>query len=253
MGPSDQIIPEQIIPEQIVPDRVISDEIIAIRGLGHTYASGGGAHRVLHALDLDVRPGEVVVVTGASGAGKTTLLTLCGALRSVQTGDVRVLGSLLNNLRASHQRALRAAIGFIFQSHNLIEALTAGQNVVMSLMGRASAAEAERLAEEALAALGLSSRIDALPESLSGGERQRVAVARALVRRPRLILADEPTASLDDVSARVVINALRSTATRTSCAVLVVTHDARLFGIADRMWTLRDGALIADAVKVRAR
>jgi putative ABC transport system ATP-binding protein len=221
-----------------------SDQIISIRDLGHTYGSRRDGHRVLHALDLDVRAGEVVVVTGPSGAGKTTLLTLCGALRSVQTGEVRVLGTLLTGLRASQQRALRAAIGFIFQSHNLIEALTAGQNVVMSLMGRASAAEVERLAEEALAVLGLSSRIDAFPESLSGGERQRVAVARALVRRPRLILADEPTASLDDVSARVVINALRNIATRASCAVLLVTHDARVFGIADRVLTLRDATLV---------
>jgi putative ABC transport system ATP-binding protein len=224
-----------------------SDRIISIRGLGHTYGSRRAGQRVLHALDLDVRAGEVVVVTGPSGAGKTTLLTLCGAQRSVQTGEVRVLGTALTGLRASEQRALRALIGFIFQSHNLIEALTAGQNVVMSLMGRASAAEAERLTEEALAALGLSSRIDAFPESLSGGERQRVAVARALVRRPLLILADEPTASLDDVSARVVINALRQTATRTSCAVLLVTHDVRVFGIADRMLTLRDGTLVEDA------
>ena len=178
------------------------------------------------------------MVTGASGAGKTTLLTLCGALRSVQTGDVRVLGTPLSGLRASQQRAVRAAIGFIFQAHNLLDALTAGQNVVMSLMGRASAAEAERLAEDALSALGLSSKIDAFPESLSGGERQRVAVARALVRRPRLILADEPTASLDDVSARVVSSALRHTADRASCGVLLVTHDARVLGIADRILAL---------------
>jgi putative ABC transport system ATP-binding protein len=220
-----------------------SDLVISIRGLGHTYESGPGARPVLRALDLDVAAGEVVVVTGSSGAGKTTLLTLCGALRSVQTGDVRVLGTRLAGLCAPAQRSVRTGIGFIFQSHHLIEALTAGQNVVMSLMGRAGAADAERMSEEALTALGLSSRVDAYPESLSGGERQRVAVARALVRRPRLILADEPTASLDDVSARVVIGALRQTATRASCAVLLVTHDARVFGIADRMLTLEHGRI----------
>jgi putative ABC transport system ATP-binding protein len=221
-----------------------ADLVVSIRSLGHDYASRRGSHKVLDALDLDVRAGEVVVVGGASGAGKTTLLTLCGALRSVQTGDVRVLGQSLTGLRAAELRAVRAAIGFVFQAHNLIDALTAGQNVVMSLMGRASAAEAERLSEDALSALGLSSKVDAFPESLSGGERQRVAVARALVRRPRLILADEPTASLDDVSARVVINALRQTADRTGCGVLLVTHDARVHGIADRLLTLASGRLL---------
>jgi putative ABC transport system ATP-binding protein len=229
-----------------------SDPVVSIRGLGHTYGSTRGAHAVLDALDLDVRAGEVVVVGGPSGAGKTTLLTLCGALRSVQTGDVRVLGTPLKGLGASEQRAVRAAIGFIFQAHNLLDALTAGQNVVMSLMGRERVADTERLAEDALCALGLSSKIDAFPESLSGGERQRVAVARALVRRPRLILADEPTASLDDVSARVVINALRQTADRAGCGVLLVTHDARVHGIANRILNLTGGCLVEDGRTTRA-
>ncbi len=220
------------------------EQVISIRGLGHVYQAARGTHRVLDALDLEVRAGEVVVVTGASGAGKTTLLTLCGALRAVQTGDVHVLGTPMTGLQASQQRAVRAEIGFIFQAHNLLDALTAGQNVVMSLMGRASAGDAERLAEDFLSALGLSSKIDAFPDSLSGGERQRVAVARALVRRPRLILADEPTASLDDVSARVVIDALRHTADRASCGVLLVTHDARVLGIADRILALSGGRLV---------
>jgi putative ABC transport system ATP-binding protein len=198
---------------------------------------------VLKSLSLHIEAGEIVVLTGSSGAGKTTLLTLCGALRSVQGGELEVLGRNMKGLSSKEQREVRSSIGFIFQSHHLLEALTAGQNVVMSMGGRAPLAEASRRAESALASLGLSHRIDAFPEQMSGGEQQRVAVARALVREPNLILADEPTASLDDVSASIVKGAIREAARRLHCAVLLVTHDARLFDIADRRLRLLDGAL----------
>jgi putative ABC transport system ATP-binding protein len=184
------------------------------------------------------------VLTGASGAGKTTLLTLCGALRSLQDGEITVLGRDLRGLSAARQREIRGAIGFIFQSHHLIEALSAGQNVVMSLLGRVPVEDATKLAETTLASLGLGAHIDALPEALSGGEKQRVAVARALVRKPALILADEPTASLDDGSAAVVIEAIRDAARQWASAVLIVTHDPRLFEIATRRVHLADGVLI---------
>lgn len=222
---------------------------ISIRALDHAYGAGHARRVVLRALALDVAPGEVVVMTGASGSGKTTLLTLCGALRSMQHGEVRILGESLTGLDREQQRELRSAVGFIFQAHNLLDALTAGQNVVMSLLGRVSPADASARAEAALSALGLASRVDALPEELSGGEKQRVAVARALVRRPRLILADEPTASLDELSASVVIDAIRTAATRSSCAVLVATHDPRVLAIADRALHLLDGALVEQTVR----
>lgn len=222
--------------------------VISIAALDHAYGCAPSSRVVLRSLALTVAPGEVVVLTGASGSGKSTLLTLCGGLRSVQQGEVRILGQSLARLDREQQRELRSAIGFIFQSHNLLDALTAGQNVVMALLGRVSPVEASVRAETTLTALGLASRVDALPEELSGGEKQRVAVARALVRQPGLILADEPTASLDDVSASVVAGALRSAATRSSCGVLIATHDARVFPIADRLLHLRDGALVAPAV-----
>jgi putative ABC transport system ATP-binding protein len=218
--------------------------VLTIRGLHHAYAattSGGAERHVLRSLDLAVRAGEVVVLSGASGAGKTTLLTLCGALRSVQQGEVRVRGRDLRGLSAGQQREVRSGIGFIFQSHHLVDALSAGQNVMMSLLGRLPLAQATRLAESALAALGLADRVDALPEALSGGEKQRVAVARAIVRHPALILADEPTASLDAASAEVVLDALKTAARRRDAAVLLVTHDARVFDIADRRVHLADG------------
>ena len=222
--------------------------VISARGLAYAY-SPATTGTVLSGLDLDVASGEIVVVTGASGAGKTTLLTLCGALRSIQQGDLRVLGRDLRGLDGDAQRQLRSSIGFVFQAHHLIDALTAGQNVIMSLMDRVSVADAMARAETALAALGMSARIDALPNALSGGEKQRIAVARALVREPALLLADEPTASLDDESAEIVKGAISAAAKRRSCAILIVTHDARLFDVADRLLRLVDGRLI----DVRAR
>jgi putative ABC transport system ATP-binding protein len=217
--------------------------LIAICALHHAYGTGDTRRHVLRSLDLTVSRGEVVVLTGASGAGKTTLLTLCGALRSVQEGQLRVLGHDLRGLGARQQREIRGAIGFIFQAHHLIEALSAGQNVMMSLLGRVPVEDATKLAETALASLGLAAHIDTLPDALSGGEKQRVAVARALVRKPALILADEPTASLDDASAAVVIEALGVAARQWASAVLIVTHDSRLFAIATRRVHLADGVL----------
>jgi putative ABC transport system ATP-binding protein len=218
--------------------------VITARGLGYRYGNAQGAGEVLRDLDLEVGAGEVVLVTGASGTGKTTLLTLCGALRSMQQGELTVLGRDLRRLDARAQRDLRCSIGFVFQSHHLLDALTAGQNVVMSLMERMPLSAAIERAERALQALGLGARIDALPAALSGGEKQRVAVARALIREPQLVLADEPTASLDDESASIVKDALLATARRRSCGVLIVTHDARLLDIADRVVRLVDGRLI---------
>jgi putative ABC transport system ATP-binding protein len=217
--------------------------VISARDLTYSYSSAAAAY-VLRALDLDLASAEIVVVTGASGAGKTTLLTLCGALRSVQRGGLHVLGHDLRGLSREEQRKLRGSIGFVFQAHHLIDALTAGQNVVMSLLERVPVADAVARAGTALSALGLAHRIDALPNELSGGEKQRVAVARALVREPRLLLADEPTASLDDESAEIVKAAIRAAAKRRACAALLVTHDARLFDIADRVLRLIEGRLV---------
>ena len=220
-----------------------AESAICARELSYSYAPDGERRYVLRSLSLTVSAGEVVVITGPSGAGKTTLLTLCGALRSVQDGELRVLGKDLVGLNPTQRRELRGTIGFVFQTHNLIDALTAGQNVVMSLLGRAPIDQGASRAEQALQVLGLGDRIDALPEELSGGEKQRVAVARALVRDPQLLLADEPTASLDDGSATAVKAAIKIAAQQSACAVLLVTHDARLFDIADRMLRLTDGVL----------
>ena len=212
---------------------------ILARDIGFSYETSS----VLRSLSLAVAPGEVAVVTGASGVGKTTLLTLCGALRSLQHGELRVLGRDLKGLGIAQQCEIRSLIGFIFQSHNLIDALTARQNVMMSVLGHAQLEISGRQAADQLVTLGLAAKVDAFPEDLSGGEKQRVAVARALIRKPRLILADEPTASLDDLSAGLVKEAIATAARTTSCAALVVTHDPRLFEIADRVLRLENGNL----------
>ena len=212
---------------------------ILARDLGFSYARSS----VLRSLSLAVAPGEVAVVTGASGVGKTTLLTLCGALRSLQHGELRVLGRDLKGLGIAQQCEIRSLIGYIFQSHNLIDALTARQNVMMSVLDYTQLDLAGGHAADQLATLGLATKVDAFPEDLSGGEKQRVAVARALIRKPRLILADEPTASLDDLSAGLVKEAIATAARTTSCAALVVTHDPRLFEIADRVLRLENGNL----------
>jgi putative ABC transport system ATP-binding protein len=212
---------------------------ILARDIGFSYARSN----VLRSVSLAVAPGEIAVITGASGVGKTTLLSLCGALRSLQDGELRVLGRDLKGLGIAQQCEMRSLIGFIFQSHNLIDALTARQNVMMSVLDYTQLDLATRHAADQLETLGLAAKVDAFPEDLSGGEKQRVAVARALIRKPRLILADEPTASLDDLSAGLVKEAIATAARTTSCAALVVTHDPRLFEIADRVLRLENGNL----------
>jgi len=221
----------------------LNSAVLTTRDLHHAYVTNGQLREILCALDVSVDAGEIVVVTGASGAGKTTLLTLCGALRSIQRGEVIVMDQRLAGLSHDEQRAVRASIGFIFQSHNLIDALTAGQNVMMSLLGRLPMEEGIEATRAVLTSLGLGDRVDAFPEELSGGEKQRVAVARALVRRPKLILADEPTASLDDLSARTVKESIRRATTELGGATLLVTHDQRVFDIADRILNLEAGRL----------
>src|SRR5438128_173343 len=182
------------------------EPVIQIRNLNHYYGSGALRKQVLFDLTLDIYPGEIVILTGPSGSGKTTLLTLCGALRSIEEGSVRVLGHELNGASQAELVAIRQNIGFIFQAHNLIDALTATQNVQMSLgLEKISPSAARNRSVEMLKAVGLENRVDYLPDRLSGGQKQRIAIARALVRNPKIVLADEPTAALDKKSGREVV------------------------------------------------
>jgi putative ABC transport system ATP-binding protein len=199
---------------------------------------------MLFGIDLSIDPGEIVIMTGPSGSGKTTLLTLMGALRSAQEGSLKVLGHELRNATPSSLLSVRRSIGYIFQAHNLIDSLTALENVEMSLdLLDLGSRERRARAVEAMAAVGLSDRMHHHPDQMSGGQKQRVAIARALAPKPRLILADEPTASLDKQSGREVVDLMNRLAREKGTSVLLVTHDNRILDIADRIVNLEDGRL----------
>lgn len=219
--------------------------VISLRNLNHYYGSGDLRRQVLFDVSVDIDAGEIVILTGPSGSGKTTLLTIVGGLRSVDEGSVRVINQELRGADPHAMVKIRKEIGFIFQGHNLLGALTAFQNVQMSLgCDHASLSDEERQkCEVALNAVGLGSHIDYFPEHLSGGQKQRVAIARALVRQPKIVLADEPTAALDKKSGREIVELLHNLAKHQGCAILLVTHDNRILDIADRILMLEDGRI----------
>ena len=221
-------------------------EPIRIEALNYAYGEGELRRPVLRDVALQVGVGEVLLLTGPSGSGKTTLLTLIGALRAMQEGSCEVLGQELFGASERARVSLRQRIGFIFQNHNLLGALTARQNVAMALEVAPRLSETERLARagEMLAAVGLAEHTDRLPSKLSGGQRQRVAIARALAAQPGLVLADEPTAALDKVSGAEVAHLLRDLAKSRGVPILMVTHDPRILDIADRVVTMEDGRIV---------
>ncbi|EAU73658.1 DevA family ABC transporter ATP-binding protein [Synechococcus sp. RS9916] len=218
---------------------------VAIEGLSHWYGRGSNRRQVLQSVDLRIEPGEVVLLTGPSGCGKTTLLTLIGALRTVQEGQVSVLGQSLQGAGRGARQKLRRRIGMIFQGHNLLRCLTAEQNVQMGadLLNDRSYLARRNLAREWLRAVGLGDHLGKLPHDLSGGQKQRVAIARALAAHPQLLLADEPTAALDSTTGREVVDLLKRLAREQACSVLMVTHDPRILDVADRLVRMEDGRL----------
>lgn len=230
------------------------ESVISIKNVDHFYGDGALRRQVLYDISAEILPGEIVLLTGPSGSGKTTLLTLAGALRSVQSGSITILGNELNNASNSQLVEIRENIGFIFQHQNLLNSNTALQNVALSLgVGpRFSKEDVRARCAEALETVGLKHRMDYFPEQLSGGQKQRVAIARALVRKPRIVLADEPTASLDHKSGREVVDLMRVLAKQQGCAILLVTHDNRILDIADRILTLEDGHITTFAAGLAA-
>jgi putative ABC transport system ATP-binding protein len=218
---------------------------VRIRGLNHSYGAGSLKKQILFDVTADIAEGEIVIVTGPSGGGKTTLLTLVGALRAAQDGSLTILGQELRGARKSALEKVRKQIGFIFQAHNLIEALSALQNVEMAVLMQSR--ERRRVVRERaramLESVGLGEHLHKHPSQLSGGQRQRVAVARALVTGPRIVLADEPTAALDKQSGREVIDLMRGLARDAGTTIMLVTHDNRILDVADRILHLEDGRL----------
>ncbi|WP_186583507.1 ATP-binding cassette domain-containing protein [Synechococcus sp. MEDNS5] len=220
--------------------------VIRTENLCHSYGKGELRTQILHDLTFDVRRGEITLLVGPSGSGKSTLLTLIGALRSVEEGSIQVLGQELKGADETVLMQTRRRIGFIFQSHNLVSSLTVLQNVQILLqLTEPKPQERREKAMALLEAVGLSHRLHHFPEELSGGQRQRVAIARALAPEPELVLADEPTASLDSRSGQDVVELLGNLCRDRGSAVLLVTHDLRLLNDADRIWAIEDGRVKA--------
>jgi putative ABC transport system ATP-binding protein len=224
--------------------------LVSLEGVAKQFGVGETAVRALADVNLSVGAGEVVGLKGPSGSGKSTLLNVIACIMAPSAGRLSIAGEpiwdgryLVGDLR----RLRRERIGFIFQFHNLLPFLTARDNVAlaMTLAGRPRALARQR-AQALLEELGVGRRADAMPARLSGGEAQRVAIARALANAPPIILADEPTAALDSERARVVMDLLHGVAQERAAAVLVVTHDEKIFDRFDRMVALRDGRIEAE-------
>jgi putative ABC transport system ATP-binding protein len=247
------------------PDRdrqpVPATPLVRIRDVSYTFGQGELSNRVLKDNNLDLYPGEIVIMTGQSGSGKTTLLTLIGGLRRLQPngGNIEVLGHELAGMGADDLIRLRRRIGFIFQAHNLFGSLTALQNVRLALeLGDGTGAprteaQVEQRALDLLNQLGLGKKVHNKPHHLSGGQRQRVAIARALANEPRLILADEPTAALDAESADIVVGLLKETVAVGDKTAIVVTHDAKILESAHRIVNMRYGEIVSNINVERAK
>lgn len=230
-----------------------TEQVIAVEDLNFSFRDGGegtaSLKQILFNINLHIAAGEIVIMRGPSGSGKTTLLTLLGALRTGATGSLMVLKENLIGASKETQVEVRRQIGFIFQAHNLLSYLTVGQNVQMALQlaqskpNRLRQTEDEQEIEAILKTIGLFHKIHSFPENLSGGQKQRVAVARALVNKPRLVLADEPTAALDKSSGKEVVELMKTLARERGTAIVMVTHDDRILDIADRIVYMEDGAI----------
>jgi putative ABC transport system ATP-binding protein len=221
--------------------------LVSLRGISKHFGAGETRIDALRQVSIDVAPGEVVALRGPSGSGKTTLLNVIACILDPSEGTMSLDGEVVYDqkwLRHDLRRLRLDKIGFIFQSHNLLPFLNAIDNVaiVLQLAGYDHSAARSR-AIELLEYLEVGNRKNAFPAKLSGGEAQRVAIARALANRPRIILADEPTAALDSKRAQIVMDLLRKLALDQDAAVIAVTHDEKIFDRFDRMFMLRDGRL----------
>jgi putative ABC transport system ATP-binding protein len=221
------------------------ENAVAITHLNHYYGQGSLKKQVLFDINLQIKRGEIIILTGPSGSGKTTLLTLMGSLRSAQEGSLSILGQEMLNADKEQMTIARRKIGFIFQAHNLLSFLTVYQNVEMALeIQEVTAAAADASIRSVLKSVGLEQKMNDYPSNLSGGQKQRVAIARALVSQPRIILADEPTAALDRKAGREVVEIMEQLAREQGCTILLVTHDNRILDLADRIIYMEDGYLV---------
>lgn len=221
------------------------DTAVVCRGVMKEFRQGENRSLVLRGVDLEVPFGEMNLLVGPSGCGKTTLLSVIAGLLDPTGGEIHVLGQNMNELRDRQRIEFRRRnLGFVFQQYNLLPALTAAENAAVPLLAAGmNRRQAVDRAKSLLADLGMDHRANALPKELSGGQQQRVAIARALVHGPRLLVCDEPTSALDGGSGHAVMELLVRTAVRHDRAIVVVTHDSRVFEFADRIAHMNDGAI----------
>ncbi|MFB2834597.1 DevA family ABC transporter ATP-binding protein [Floridanema evergladense] len=229
--------------------------VISVSNLNHYFGKGSLRKQVLFNINLQIKAGEIVLLTGPSGSGKTTLLTLLGGLRSAEEGSLKILGQEMCGASKQKLTKVRRQIGYIFQAHNLMKFLTAKENVRMSLElhDEMLKQDMDAIVSAILEKVGLGERINYYPENLSGGQKQRVAIARALVSHPKIVLADEPTAALDKKSGRDVVELMYKLAKEEAITILLVTHDNRILDIADRILYMEDGCLVSDGIDVATK
>lgn len=220
---------------------------IAVRcnGVKKSYGIGDAKVTALRGIDLDVRKGELMMLVGPPGCGKTTLISVIARILDQDEGECLVFGQNLKEMGQLDKTRYRGRnIGFVFQAYNLLPTLTAAENVAVPLLiSQFGRRQAVQRARDLLTQVGLGERMDALPAQVSGGQQQRVAIARALVHDPRLIVCDEPTSALDHDTGRKVLELLRTVAGGADRALVIVTHDTRIFDFADRMAKMDDGRI----------
>jgi putative ABC transport system ATP-binding protein len=238
--------PPAVVPDSDKPPS--TEWLIETRQLSKRYRMGSTDLYALREVDLRLRPGEFVALMGPSGSGKSTLLQLLGCLDSPSSGTYFLEGRDVSTLSAKERSRLRnLKIGFIFQTFNLLPRLNALENVILPLLYRKKSGDGSKLAQRALARVGLTARLGHLPNEMSGGERQRVAIARALVSDPALLLADEPTGNLDSHTGMEVMQLLVSL-WRDGRTILLVTHDPNVAAYAQRTLNMQDGRILNEEV-----
>jgi putative ABC transport system ATP-binding protein len=227
---------------------------VRVRGVTKRFGTGESATLALRGVDLDVPYGELLMLVGPSGCGKTTLVSIVAGTLEPTDGEVVVLGQDLAAMSNGRKvRFRRDNVGFVFQSYNLLPALTVAENAAVPLLiaGWKRSRAVERAAE-VLDELGLGTKLASLPSELSGGQQQRVAIARALVHEPRLLVCDEPTSALDAENGRITMELIERIAVQPGRAVIVVTHDARVYAFADRIASMEDGRIESVAAGPRS-